>query len=142
MYAISEPLALVINILPQWPCPDYGELRSATHLAELQDILLEHEQKLQEAGTSSSVQILYPQSTTRMLQDARLTPLCPLIAGVIMLDVVVVDTVMVSPRTPSRMVLSAGFAIFPGMRSNNAGNYSGFFRPRISWIGSALRGPM
>ncbi|CAH9100999.1 unnamed protein product [Cuscuta epithymum] len=67
MYAISEALALaqspifeedlIINILNGLGA-DYGELRSAIRvrntslpLAELQDILLEHEQKLQEAGT-------------------------------------------------------------------------------------------
>ncbi|CAH9051244.1 unnamed protein product [Cuscuta epithymum] len=74
MYAIYEALALaqnpileedlVINILNGLG-PDYGELRSAIRvrntplpLAELQDILLEHEQKLQEADMS--VQNLVP----------------------------------------------------------------------------------
>ncbi|CAH9145261.1 unnamed protein product [Cuscuta epithymum] len=74
MYALSEALALaqspipeedlVINIL-NGLSPDYGELRSAIRvrntplpLAELQDILLEHEQKLHEAGMA--VQQLVP----------------------------------------------------------------------------------
>ncbi|CAH9129975.1 unnamed protein product [Cuscuta epithymum] len=74
MYAIFEALALaqnpiseedlVINILNGLGS-DYGELRSAIRvretplpLQELQDILLEHEQKLQEAATS--VQSLVP----------------------------------------------------------------------------------
>ncbi|CAH9098367.1 unnamed protein product [Cuscuta epithymum] len=85
MYAISEALALaqnpiseedlVINILNGLGS-DYGELRSAIRvrntplpLAELQDILLEHEQKLHEAGTSAQQLVPtahYTQTTGRV----------------------------------------------------------------------------
>ncbi|CAH9074499.1 unnamed protein product [Cuscuta epithymum] len=85
MYAISEALALAQNPIPEEDLvinilnslgSDYGELRSAIRvrntplpLAELQDILLEHEQKLQEAGMSAQQLVPtahYTQATGRV----------------------------------------------------------------------------